>query len=186
MLTSRRMARIGLGSAALMLLMCLAVLIAGASESRSQAGLVGSRAAEFRLRDLDHRLVSSSDLRGNVAVLAFVESDSPELRQLAPDLGALARQWSRQDVNFSLVFHEPDGRSAVPLLRIELARLGLEASALVDSTGEALRDYRAQPLPLMVVIDRHGVIRYRGPLQAAEAQAPGCAQAVQALLAEIP
>jgi hypothetical protein len=180
------MAQIGLGSAALMLLLCLAVLIAGASESRSEAGLVGSRAAEFRLRDLDHRMVSLSDHRGEVMVLAFVQSDSPELRQLSPRLGTLVRQWSQQGVHFSLVFHEPDGRSAVPLLRIELARLGLEVSALLDSTGEVLRDYRAQPMPLIVVIDRNGVIRYRGPLDAPSAETTDCPQTVQALLAEIP
>jgi peroxiredoxin len=162
MFNARRAAQAGLGAAFLILMLSLMVLIAGASQAGSDQGLPGSPAPEFRVRDLDQKLVSLKDVSGDVTVLYFTDRDNPRLRQIAPRLAMLRDRFASENVQVVAVYSDSDGRDASTVVRIDAARLGLNVRTLLDATGDISRSYRVQETPVFFVIDSDGIIRYRG------------------------
>lgn len=192
MFNARRAAQAGLGAAFLVLMLSLLVLIAGASQAGSDQGLPGSPAPDFRARDLDQKLVSLKDVSGDVTVLYFTDRDNPRLRQIAPRLAVLSERLADRNVQVVAVYSDSDGRDAATVVRIDVARLGLNVRTLLDATGDISRSYRVQETPVFFVIDSDGIIRYRGGFDGENvihpqaSAGPNCTASVEYLLSRLP
>ncbi len=124
------------------------------------SALVGTRAAEFSLRDLDGNEVALSDFAGRPVVLNFWSTwcgpckfEHPVLQQAALD---------NPDVVFLGVIYADDPDK----VRRYLQRAGSTYPHLVDEDNRVAIDYGVTGVPESFFIDRNGVIVHKeaGPL----------------------
>lgn len=139
---------------------------------------LGKSAPAFTLEDLGGRKHRPADLRahppstrpGQVVVLVWWAASAPVAAKTDPEVRALAKQFRARGVRFFAInpFLDPGPDLAGMedrTLAVELKRLrGLDFPVLVDSRRKVSRQYGARRIPEAVVIDRQGVIRYRGAI----------------------
>ena len=115
-------------------------------------------APDFELRGLDGRLHRLSGYRGRIVIVNFWSCDCPHvLRTDAAMLAALAR-WGANVVLLTIASNANESLSALE----EAARSRGLPTVLIDA-GHVLADlYAAQVTPEAFVVDRAGVLRYRG------------------------
>jgi peroxiredoxin len=161
----------------------LALLIAGALDPEAQdsapkAARVGQPAPDFTLEDLDGRRFRLSDLRadakagreGQVVVLAWWSATGPAVAKTDPILRALHERYRSAGVRFLAVApfaSREDGRPGTESLTLirEFKRLRkIEFPLLPDFDRRVCRQYGVDHVPEVMVIDRSGILRYRGAI----------------------
>lgn len=125
------------------------------------AGAQGEGPAEFSFRSLDGGSVSSSDLRGKVAVLIFGDARLRVTKEQAQSVRLLAAEFAPQGVAFYLVSTDPEtprskNYASDEEVREHLRRRGLQLPILRDPGGGTLSKYGHGQIPLVVVLDRDG------------------------------
>ncbi|MBI3015254.1 MAG: TlpA family protein disulfide reductase [Candidatus Tectomicrobia bacterium] len=120
---------------------------------------VGYLAPDFALSDLEGRIIRLSDLRGKKAVfLNFWATWCPPCRAEMPTMQKAYEQHQSRGLEILAVSIDRGGKKAVQEFMQELK---LTFPALLDPDMSVLRMYRVVGIPVSLLIDRKGIIRYK-------------------------
>lgn len=149
--------------------MLLAVMVVACSESGAAAlqGVnKGNLARDFTLETVDGNRVSLKDFGGKVVLINFWATWCPPCRDEIPDLQSAYQ--ARQDDGFVVLGVNVEE----PRVTVEqfVDEIDMTYPVLLDEGGQVLQTYRANGLPMSVIVDQEGVIQVRhvGYLTAAQ------------------
>ena len=115
-------------------------------------------APDFELRGLDGRLCRLGDYRGRIVIVYFWSADCPHVVRSDASLRAAMSRWGEEVVWLAVASNASEAPSA---LEGAARERGLPI-VLVDAKHEAADVFAAQVTPEAFVLDRAGVVRYRG------------------------
>lgn len=120
----------------------------------------GMMAVDFRLDDVDGRVVRLADLRGRIVVLCFWSAECPWVERADAQLQALLAQWGERVIYLPVASNANESPEQA---RAAAARRGLPPP-LWDADSALAERYGAQVTPHFFVIDGEGRLRYQGAL----------------------
>lgn len=115
-------------------------------------------APEFTLPDLDGRIHMLSDYRGRIVIVNFWSAECPHSERVDADITTCLSQWGTEVALLSVASNanEPDGM-------INGAARGRKIPVLLRDADQSVADrYEALTTPHAFVVDRQGILRYRG------------------------
>jgi peroxiredoxin len=132
------------------------LVTAFAATSLASSGLEGQPAPDFALKSSTGENLRLSEYRGDVVMINFWATWCGPCRQEMPLLDELYTRYAR--VGFSLlgVNIDDDSRRAMQMID----ELGVHFPVLFDSRKEVSRLYEVDAMPVTVLVDREGVVRY--------------------------
>jgi len=132
------------------------VICAIAATTLASAGLTGQPAPDFALKSSTGDNLRLSEYRGDVVMINFWATWCGPCRQEMPLLDELYSRYER--VGFSLlgVNIDDDSRRAMDMV----AELGVNFPILFDARKEVSKLYEVQAMPVTVLLDREGTVRY--------------------------
>lgn len=136
---------------------CLALTLALALPLLAASAVEGPTAPDFALRSVagaNHRL---SEHRGEVVAILFWASWCGECRRELERFEQLRKTYVAAGFAVLSVSVDQDPAQA----RAVAAAAGVGYPVLIDASKDVSRAYRADRLPLLVLVDRHGVVRAR-------------------------
>jgi peroxiredoxin len=115
-------------------------------------------APEFTLPDLEGRIHMLSDYRGRIVIVNFWSAECPHSERFDADVTAWLPQWDPDVALLSIASNanEPDGMLAA------VARQRTIPVVLRDADQRVAGRYGALTTPHAFLIDRQGILRYRG------------------------
>ncbi len=127
-----------------------------AATSLASSGLTGQSAPDFALKSSTGENLRLSEHRGDVVMVNFWATWCGPCRQEMPLLEALHSRYER--VGFSLLGVNIDDNSSKAMT---MAReLGVTFPVLFDARKEVSKLYQVDAMPVTVLIDREGKVRY--------------------------
>ena len=128
------------------------------TRARQEAGAV-----KFSFRSLDGGNVTDADLRGKVSVLIFTASWLPITRKQSASVNRLSVEFVPRGVAFFLVCIDSETPSSKNYasdkrLREFVRKRRLRLPMLRDPEGKTLREYGREQIPLIVVLNKEGVV----------------------------
>ncbi len=133
----------------------LGALFAAASPAAT-ATIVGKEAPDFVLKGLDGRNLRLSEFRGQVVLVNFWARWAGDTRLLMPALDRINTTYQRAGLVVLGVSVDDDVRRA----REFAAAMSVSYPILFDAGSTIGQDYQLQKMPMTVLVDRAGVIRY--------------------------
>lgn len=137
------------------------------TESAAAAAL-GKAAPDFTLTDLDGKSVHLADLRGKLVVLEWFNPDCPFVKHAhgKGPLTTLAKDVAGPDLVWLSINSGAAGKQGHGVERNRAARgeYGIANTILLDESGQVGRSYGAQKTPHLFIVDKRGVLVYRGGL----------------------
>jgi peroxiredoxin len=127
---------------------CLALMVAGASRA--------AELPDFSLRTIDGENQKLSEHRGEVVVLGFWARWCGDCRQAMQALSALYEKYERSGLVMWGINVGDSAEQAAAMSR----SLGLSFSTLVDPGKTVSEQFNLGKMPLVVLIDRDGVVRF--------------------------
>jgi len=115
-------------------------------------------APDFELPGLDGHLQRLSDLRGRIVVVNFWSCECPHCERTDRSLMAAFAQWGDEAVMLTVAANRSESAEAVA----EAAKTRRLPGVLMDAGCVVADLYEAQTTPHVFVIDREGLLRYRG------------------------
>jgi len=141
-------------AAILSTVVCLAIMIP--LDARSAEPIVGQPATDFVLRSIGGANIRLSEHHGEVVLINFWATWCGPCRQEMPLLDELHAKYQR--AGFTLLGVNIDATAAQAG---EMARaLKVNYPLLIDSRQEVSRSYVIGSMPMTILIDRQGVVRY--------------------------
>jgi peroxiredoxin len=135
----------------------LSGLVAFAAVSASASlDLVGQPAPDFALKSASGENLRLSEYRGDVVMINFWATWCGPCRQEMPLLDALYGRYQR--VGFQLLGVNIDDDSGKALGMVE--ELGVSFPVLFDAEKSVSRQYQVEAMPVTVIVDRSGTVRY--------------------------
>ncbi|MDQ3802552.1 MAG: TlpA family protein disulfide reductase [Acidobacteriota bacterium] len=136
----------------------LLVHLSPQTRARQEAGPV-----KFSFRSLEGGNVTDSDLRGKVSVLIFTPSWLPVTRKQSASVNRLTAEFAPRGVVFFLVCTDSESPSSKNYasdkqLREFARKRRLRLPILRDPEGKTLREYGKDQVPLIVVLDKQGLV----------------------------
>ena len=127
-----------------------------AATSLASSGLMGQAAPDFALKSSTGENLRLSEFRGDVVMINFWATWCGPCRQEMPLLDELYQRYER--VGFSLlgVNIDDDSRKAMTMI----SDLGVNFPVLFDSTKAVSKLYQVDAMPVTVIVDRDGKVRY--------------------------
>ena len=127
-----------------------------AAASLASSDLTGQVAPDFALKSSTGDNLRLSEYRGDVVMVNFWATWCGPCRQEMPLLDELYSRYER--VGFSLlgVNIDDDSRKAMNMV----SELGVSFPVLFDARKEVSKLYKVEAMPVTVLIDREGTIRY--------------------------
>ena len=156
----------------------LLTLLIGSTEAVPAATqLTGSEAPDFVLKSLSGENLRLSEYRGEIVMLSFWATWCGDCRAQLEELAAMYERY--QNAGVELLDLDQNDNQASRMAR----SLGVKYPILHDPTGEVGKLYAVDKMPVMVLIDRSGVVRdvFEGYRRGKEQQ---YLERVQALLRE--
>ena len=189
MISARRRAQVGLLAAFVVLGGAMTTLALAPRYSKPVAAAdVGTLAPDFQLDDVQGRRFTLSQHRGQAVVLFFGAVNSSAMADYNARVTRLAQMYA-DDTRVSFVALENvRGQQVNPgWLRADPQIVARGFPTLIDDRGAVAARYSATiDAPTFVVLDAHGVVRYRGPFDnsadIAFATQSFCAQALADVL----
>jgi len=147
-----------------LLLVASALLACG--DAPLPPGAVGTRAPDYAAPTLDGDTVSLAGLRGEAVLLNIWATWCPPCRKEMPDLQALHEEFGPRGLTVLGV--SIDAAGADDTVREFLAEHGITYTILRDPGEKITAAFPAQGVPVTVLLDTDGVVRWRhlGPVTA--------------------
>jgi len=125
--------------------------VAGAASAATQ--LLGAEAPDFVLKSLSGKNLRLSEYRGEVVMLSFWATWCGDCRAQLEELGAMHDRYQDAGIELLAVSLDQNARQA--------GEVAADASfpVLHDPAGDVGRLYDVERMPVMVLIDRGGVVR---------------------------
>ncbi len=133
----------------------LALGLANASLAAAPT-IVGKAAPDFVLKGTDGRNLRLSEFRGQVVLVNFWARWASDSRQEMPALDRINSTYSRAGLVVLGVSVDEDARRAREFA--DAMKVGY--AILFDTTSDIGRDYLLQNMPMTILVDREGVVRY--------------------------
>jgi peroxiredoxin len=130
----------------------VALLVAAGSVSAATQ-LKGAEAPDFVLKSLSGKNLRLSEYRGEVVMLSFWATWCGDCRAQLTELSAMRDRYQDAGVELLAVSLDQSARQASE------ATAGASYPVLHDAAGEVGRLYDVTKMPVMVLIDRGGVVR---------------------------
>ncbi len=140
------------------LLTCSGLVLAAATPTMAQAAetAVAAPSPDFALRSLTGENVRLSEMRGSVVLLGFWARWCGDCRQAMQALNEVQAKYERA----GLVILGIDVDDTVEQAAAMTHSLGLTYPVLVDIYKSASSQFNLKSMPLLVLIDRSGQVRY--------------------------
>jgi peroxiredoxin len=133
----------------------LGALLAAASTAAVPT-LVGREAPDFVLKSQDGKNLRLSEFRGQVVVVNFWARWAGDARQEMPALDRINTTYNRAGLVVLGVSVDEDSRRAREFADAMKVRYPI----LFDTGSNIGRDYLLQKMPVTILVDRSGVVRY--------------------------
>lgn len=131
-------------------------LLAAALPLGASSGLNGQAAPDFSLQSFSGETLSLSKYRGDVVMINFWATWCGPCRQEMPILDELYSRYERAGFKLLGVNIDDDPGRA----RAMLTELGVSFPVLFDSEKRVSELYAVQAMPVSVMVDRDGMVRY--------------------------
>ncbi|HEX9333678.1 MAG TPA: redoxin domain-containing protein [Anaerolineales bacterium] len=115
-------------------------------------------APDFELPDLQGNLHKLRDDRGKIVIINFWSAECPHSERTDRDLLDLLERWNGEVVLLSIAANRNE---SIPMLE-EAAKTRRISKVLIDSEHIVADLYEAIATPHVFVLDRLGILRYRG------------------------
>jgi peroxiredoxin len=133
----------------------VSVAMAAASIAAAPS-IVGKPAPDFVLRGLDGRNLRLSEFRGQVVLVNFWARSDGDSRQQMPALDRINITYQRAGLVVLGVSVDDDLRRSKEFA----ASMSVSYPILFDTGTEIGKDYFLQKMPMTILVDRSGVVRY--------------------------
>ena len=137
------------------LLASLALSVLAAS-SLAASGLAGQPAPDFALKSSTGENLRLSEFRGDVVMINFWATWCGPCRQEMPLLDELYLRYKRVGFNLLGVNIDDDSSRAMKMI----SELGVSFPVLFDARKEVSKLYDVDAMPVTVLVDREGNVRY--------------------------
>lgn len=127
-----------------------------AATSLASSGLEGQTAPDFALKSSTGENMRLSEYRGDVVMVNFWATWCGPCRQEMPLLDELYQRYSRVGFNLLGVNIDDDSRRAMQMIE----ELGVNFPVLFDARKRVSELYDVDAMPVTVIIDREGTVRY--------------------------
>jgi peroxiredoxin len=131
----------------------LAGLLAVAGVASAATQLLGAEAPDFVLKSISGKNLRLSEYRGDVVMLSFWAAWCGDCRAQLDELGAMRERYQDAGIELLAVSLDQNARQAGEITA------GAAYPVLHDPAGEVGRLYDVTKMPVMVLIDRGGVVR---------------------------
>lgn len=132
------------------------LLAIGQHIGAAPADLLGQPASDFALRSLGGENIRLSEQLGEVVIINFWATWCGPCRQEMPLLDEIYSKYRRAGLVLLSVNIGGDRARAAEMVRT----LGVTYPVLLDDRNEVAKAYQIGTMPLTVLIDREGVVRY--------------------------
>jgi peroxiredoxin len=132
------------------------ILYAAIASAAAPATLVGKDAPDFVLKGMDGANLRMSEFRGQVVLLNFWVRWAGDSRQEMPALDRINTTYNRAGLVVLGVSVDEDLTRA----REFAGAMKVSYPILFDTGSEIGRDYLLQRMPMTILVDRTGVVRY--------------------------
>ena len=151
----------------LVLLLLIALIVAGCSKEKKESGtlpaVTGNPAPDFSLSGPagDTRLLA---LKGNLVLVHFWATWCPPCREELPSLAKLSGQMGGKPFRLLAISVDKDGNAAVQKL---LGQVGITLPVLLDPSSEVAKQYGITGVPETFIVSPAGVILKKivGPME---------------------
>lgn len=162
MVSLRTRAQLGLLAAVVVLTAAVGALVLRPRQSRPVAVAdVGTVAPDFALYNQSGEPFTLSSFHGQAVVLFFAGSHAPAARQYEQRVNRLAQTYAADERVKFFAIEVADPSKTHSLLPIDHRERAFPT--LLDESAAVATRFSVRELPMIVVIDPHGVVRYRGP-----------------------
>ena len=134
----------------------LFVALAATPALANKGALDGQEAPDFALKSLDGDNLRLSEYRGEVVMINFWATWCGPCRQEMPLLDELYNRYERVGFQLLGVNIDDDPRRAMEMAE----ELGISFPVLFDDRKEVSELYRVEAMPVTIILDREGVVRY--------------------------
>ena len=131
-------------------------LAAGTASLAAAPSIVGKAAPDFVLRGLDGRNLRLSEFRGQVVLVNFWSRSDGDSRQQMPALDRINITYQRAGLVVIGVSVDEDLRRSKDFA----TAMSVSYPILFDTGTEIGKDYYLQKMPMTILVDRSGVVRY--------------------------
>jgi peroxiredoxin len=135
--------------------MMLSVALASSSLAAAPS-IVGKEAPDFVLRGLDGRNLRLSEFRGQVVLVNFWTRSDGDSRQQLPALDRINTTYQRAGLVVLGVSVDDDLRRSKEFA----AAMNVSYPLLFETGTQIGKDYLLQKMPMTILVDRSGVVRY--------------------------
>ena len=127
-----------------------------AASSLASSGLEGQTAPDFALKSSTGENLRLSEYRGDVVMINFWATWCGPCRQEMPLLDELYSRYNRVGFNLLGVNIDDDSRRAMQMVE----ELGVNFPVLFDASKEVSKLYEVEAMPVTVIVDRQGTVRF--------------------------
>ena len=132
------------------------VLSIFAASSLASSGMEGQPAPDFALKSSTGKNLRLSEYRGDVVMINFWATWCGPCRQEMPLLDELYARYQRVGFNLLGVNIDDDSRRAMRMVD----ELGVNFPVLFDAGKEVSKLYEVDAMPVTILVDREGTVRY--------------------------
>ena len=127
-----------------------------ASSSLASSGMEGQQAPDFALKSSTGENLRLSEYRGDVVMINFWATWCGPCRQEMPLLDELYSRYQRVGFNLLGVNIDDDSNRAMNMIE----ELGVNFPVLFDARKEVSKLYEVEAMPVTVIVDREGTVRF--------------------------
>ncbi len=132
------------------------LITAFAATALASSDLEGKAAPDFALKSSTGENLRLSEFRGDVVMINFWATWCGPCRQEMPLLDELYARYERVGFNLLGVNIDDDSRRAMQMIE----ELGVDFPVLFDARKEVSKLYEVDAMPVTVLVDREGNVRY--------------------------
>jgi thiol-disulfide isomerase/thioredoxin len=116
---------------------------------------IGQAAPNFNISDLSGQQVSLDQFKGKIVMLDFWATWCRPCRMTMPVVEDLQKEYADSMVLLAINLQEPHDE-----VRDYIRAQGIHSRVLLDEEGAVAAKYGAESIPLQILIDKQGIIRY--------------------------